>query len=196
MQPLLPHSVPPIASRKWLAVSGQAGHRTRPGCWHCLLSFRRSCRHLVAISLLARTNLAAAWWPSDLTCIRRMTFYEELPDQCPPEKAKEPSGAYFRLVHNPTLEEDFHSHKLLGKWPKCFANASECDASSISLMDTIDEAVRLTKLPTNKGKKVLCINLVPKDGLIMQTGRNPSHHSWWRSTDFCIRESSKQLVDE
>jgi len=65
-----------------------------------------------------------------------------------------------------------------------------------SRMDSIEEAARLTKLPTNKGKRILCIDLSPKDGLMIQTGRNQSHHSWWRSSDFCIRATSKQLVDE
>lgn len=149
------------------------------------------------MSLLGRKIGAALRRPYVyLTSDRRMAFYEELPDQCPPETAKEPSGAYFRLVHEPIMEEDFHSHKLLGKWPKAFAKASECEATSLSLMDSIEEAARLTKLPTNKGKRILCIDLSPKDGLMMQTGRNQSHHSWWRSSDFCIRATSKQLVDE
>ena len=153
--------------------------------------------YTAAISLLGRIVRAALKKAYVyLTAKRRMDFFEELPDQCPPAKAIEPNGAYFRLIQETPIEEDFHSHKLLGKWPKSFANASECEASSLSLMDSFEEAHRLTKLPNNKGKKILRIDLVPKDGLLMQTGRNLSHHSWWRSGAFCIRESSKQLVDE
>ena len=126
-----------------------------------------------------------------------MRYYEDLPDSCPPQDCSPTQGVFFRLIQTDVpSEEDFHSAKLLKKWPKSFKNHSECQASALSVLSTLDAATRYSQLPTLKGSRILELNLQAKDGVAKQTLKDPAHFSWWRSSGFCVRECDKRLVDE
>jgi hypothetical protein len=150
--------------------------------WISLLGIVTGCAHIPFHGTLATT-------------IGRMSFYEALPVQCPPEDAAPVNGIYYRLVSQTTKEEDFHSYKLQGIWPLAFPKVSECQACSLSVFDDESEARRISLLPNQLGKRILKLWLVDKHGSIKQTGKK-HHHSWWRHCDFCLAECEKALADE
>jgi hypothetical protein len=114
-----------------------------------------------------------------------MNWYEELPFGCPPEEAKLPEGVYFRLGSIPPDDSDFWSHRRL--FPHKKFHVDECVARSLSVFDTHDAAEHLRQLlPAMRSKPIFQLNLVEKDGLVQQTGKNIHHFSWWRSMDFNI----------
>jgi hypothetical protein len=118
-----------------------------------------------------------------------ITFFEDLVVEgqvCPPADAAFPNGEkeYFRVLNSSSqIADNFDSHRK--KFPnKVFGD--ECVARSLSLSDSVDGLINgFFKLPANKKKarKLGLIVLLPKDGLIKQTG-NDFHYSWWRSNQF------------
>lgn len=112
------------------------------------------------------------------------TWAEELSKDCPPRKAEPSEGIYYRLGHKPPTEEDFFSHRKI--YPLKAFNTDECTALSLSVFNDLDAVKKLFALPTMKGKpnNVLELNLSPENGLILQTGRNIHHFSWWKSSVF------------
>ena len=127
-----------------------------------------------------------------------MTWYENLPDSCPPKGSITPSGeSYYRLLESETpSEKDFISHRA--KYPDKKFHVSECQAMSISVFKDINSCKTIAKLPKFKDKPahIARINLQPRDGVIANTPntKNPDHYSWWRSSKFDIK--SVQLADE
>jgi len=117
-----------------------------------------------------------------------MTFFEVLPVDCPLKDAVAvDSQGYYRLVGTiPVNDEDFYSHKKLGKWPAAFKTVPECIACSLSVWDSLDACNELKKLPLHKDKSIAAISLSKEDGVIKQTTKKINHHSWWRSASFQI----------
>lgn len=117
-----------------------------------------------------------------------MDWFETLPQQCPPFEATASDGvSFFRLLlSNPATEQDFLSQRALFK-TKPF-KVSECQARSISIFSNIHDCIKVSKLPTFRGKDtylgefVLSLN----DGVILNTPSHSSnsHFSWWRTKDF------------
>ena len=118
-------------------------------------------------------------------------WYEELPERCPPEDAFHPNGVYFRLTESEKIEcSDFWSHRK--KWPTKMFQVCECRARSVSVFDDIEQCLNVRKLPNQKQKKIVSVQLSNGDGVIKQTGKNTSHYSWWRSDTFDV--NSAQVV--
>lgn len=112
-----------------------------------------------------------------------MNWYEELPDDCPPEAAFSPNGAYFRLGSIPPGDSDFWSHRR--RFPHRAFQVSECVARSLSVFDEKEAVEKLRRLlPALRGKPLIRLDLTPADGLAQQTGNDLRHFSWWRSTQF------------
>lgn len=109
---------------------------------------------------------------------------ENLPPACPPSDAFQPNNtAFYRLINNNhPREEDFWSYRKL--YPSKIFHANECIAMSCSLMMTIESCIDLIKLPAHSNKKIVKITLPSSAGLIKKTGRDASHHSWWRAHNF------------
>lgn len=107
-------------------------------------------------------------------------------ETCPPESAMPINGFYFRLGNNPPTPEDFFSHRRLN--PDQSYSVTECRARSVSLFDTEEAAKKIKKMPKMRDKNltVLEINFVNADGLVMQTGDNKHHFSWWKDKGFDI----------
>jgi hypothetical protein len=112
------------------------------------------------------------------------TWAEELPEGCPPRQADPSEGIYYRLGNKPPTEEDFFSHRKL--YPLKVFKVDECRALSVSVFNDLDAVKQLFSLPTMKGKpiNVLELSLTPENGVILQTGRDVHHYSWWKSSVF------------
>ncbi len=119
--------------------------------------------------------------PTDRTAIK---YKEELPEQCPPGDAFEPSeNLVYRLVEsNPPTQQDFFSHRKL--WPQKEYHTDECRARSISVFFDIVECDLLRALPAHKTKKIAKVKVDESAGKMLSTGRDPSHHSWWIYSGF------------
>lgn len=109
---------------------------------------------------------------------------ETLPSGCPPEAAQSPLGdCYYRLVETfPPTEHDFQSLQKLNP-NKSFKES--CIARAVSLFNSYEECLGITKLPLYKNHTVVSITLLGDSGVILQTGsKRRSHFSWWRLKDF------------
>jgi len=113
-----------------------------------------------------------------------MNWYEELPDNCPPNDAFEPDGKeFFRLcIENPATSSDFYSQKKENA-NRTFAGISECILRAVSLWDDENKCLKQKKYPTQKNKVLGKIELNKGDGLIKNTFK-ANHYSWWRSDNF------------
>ena len=109
---------------------------------------------------------------------------EELPPHCPPDAAFPPNDdVFYRLVSQfPPEEEDFFSHRKL--YPRKKFPVDECRARSVSIFNRLEECAEILKLPAHRNKKVVKFVLPPESGVVLQTGRNQAHYSWWRSKQY------------
>lgn len=106
---------------------------------------------------------------------------EQLPDNCPPETARTPSGAiYYRMVDTyPPTGRDFFSHRKLR--PDAAFNTDECLALSVSLFSALQACARTRKrYPALRRKKIVCLEIPPRGGVMLRTGHDKKHYSWWR----------------
>lgn len=109
---------------------------------------------------------------------------EQLPDGCPPPKAQPPNDSeFFRLVdRTPPAEKDFFSLRKL--FPDRQFNATECQARALSVFDSLEQCENLRKLPNRKKQVVVKLKLPREAGVVLQTGKNKNHFSWWLSQTF------------
>jgi hypothetical protein len=118
-----------------------------------------------------------------------MEFLEDLNIKdmtCPPENAAPQELVVYRLVDTmPITIHDIWSYRVL--YPeKVFKD--ECKARACSVFINCEDARNLQKLPPFREKKIICINIERKDGVLLNTpGRmGKSHHSWWIAKEFNI----------
>jgi hypothetical protein len=110
-------------------------------------------------------------------------WFEKLPSNCPPPDAQPPANEkYYRLVNNPISDIDFVSHRQL--YPEKPFRLSECIARATSLFDDPSSCKNIMKLSRYRNRKIACITLPPSSGLIMHTGQDKTHYSWWRDVSF------------
>ncbi|MDO4692608.1 MAG: hypothetical protein Q4A64_07030 [Porphyromonadaceae bacterium] len=116
--------------------------------------------------------------------ISSIQFFEELPNSCPPPRATPADNMeVYRVVHHtPAKSSDFFSQRK-NKPFKPF-NVDECVAMSVSVFDNLDDAVNLKKIPAFKNGKIAKVILERSDGVVLKTGANKGHYSWWRSQLF------------
>lgn len=120
-----------------------------------------------------RTNLSPLEW------------FEELPDDCPPDNSIACFGTYYRIaLSNPANSSDFFSQRKLQPH-HIFEDINECILKSLSVFDTLQAAQLRLKLPKFRKARIAKINLQPTDGQILKTF-GPQHYSWWRSTNFDV----------
>lgn len=114
-----------------------------------------------------------------------MTWFEELPSQCPPADAMPAQGRFFRIAKGlPTESEDYFSQRHLQP-DKVFIGEGidECIVRSVSLFNDLEVAKMRLRLPKFRNQIIVAVDLEPVDGVIKKTF-GLSHFSWWRSTDF------------
>ena len=117
-------------------------------------------------------------------------WFEELPEQCPPEDAKECNGIYYRIANgNPATSADFFSQKRLQP-DKIFTGEGidDCIVKSISLFSDRKEIEKRLKLPKFRKGVIAEVRLETKDGMIKKTFGN-AHYSWWRTNEFEVSQA-------
>jgi hypothetical protein len=121
-----------------------------------------------------------------------MDWYEPLPDNCPPEDAYEPQNEkFYRLGKPPIDDNSVISIEAEGRRGN-FKNVGDCIARAVSIWGRIENCKKVLMLPSHRDKIVLELTLLPKDGQVKQTMRDP-HYSWWRSNEFDIL--SVRIID-
>lgn len=117
-------------------------------------------------------------------------WFEELPDQCPPDDAVECKGLYYRIANgDPVTSEDFFSQRKM--YPdKAFKGEGidECVIKSVSLFSEKSEVMKRMKLPKFKKATIVKIQLTAKDGVMKKTF-GFAHYSWWRSKYFNVSQA-------
>lgn len=117
-------------------------------------------------------------------------WFEELPEQCPPEDANEYNGTYYRIANgNPATSADFFSQKRL-RPDKVFTGKGidDCIVKSISLFSDRKEIEKRMKLPKFRKGVIAEVRLEPKDGMIKKTF-GAAHYSWWRTNEFDVSQA-------
>ena len=131
-----------------------------------------------------------------------MNFKGDLPEQCPPKDARKPNPGevVYRLggIENTYNETDFLSH-----WDRCIDKRAhyvtapgECQAKALSVFTSEEEARKACKLPQlkRKMKSLLYLTLQPTDGLLLQTGSNKAHCSFWVSCTFDANNTNVKVL--
>lgn len=128
--------------------------------------------------------------------------FKDLPPQCPPAEAR-PAKESERIYRLGCLKDtyspiDFRSHweRYPSKRSNYSSTPGECQAKSLSVFLSEDEAYKASKLPSLKSKvnSILSIKLEPTDGKLMQTGGNREHHSLWLSCAFVLDKANIQVT--
>ena len=107
---------------------------------------------------------------------------DSLPEGCPPESVCISGGDEFyrfTILPDRVSAQDWQNHLTLFPERK-FDNISF--AAGLSVQDNLDNAKRLKCLPyLRKFKGIARISLVETDGVVLQTGRDAHHFTWWRT---------------
>ena len=112
---------------------------------------------------------------------------------CPPIGAAPKRVTVYRLVDNiPIKIEDIWSYRAL--YPAKVFN-DECIARACSVFTDSRELKELRKMPSLKEKKMVVIDIMEKDGVLLKTPSktHKSHISWWISREFdlaVVKEAS------
>jgi len=117
-------------------------------------------------------------------------WFEELPAACPPDDAKPSAGRFYRIAKgNPADSGDFFSQRKLQP-DKIFTGKGidECIARAVSLFADLQDAKKKLAIPKFKRAHVVMVELEPKYGVMKKTFAD-SHYSWWRTTDFDVRQA-------
>ena len=117
-------------------------------------------------------------------------WFEELPEKCLPEDAKECSGVFYRIANgNPATSANFFSQRRLQP-NKVFRGEGidDCIVKSIYLFSDKKEIEKRMKLPKFKKAVIAEVKLEPKDGMIKKTF-GVAHYSWWRTNDFNVSQA-------
>lgn len=131
-----------------------------------------------------------------------MQWPDYLPENCPPEDARNPSEPVYRLIsQNPPTSEDFKTVREQNPGRTFPEKEKECRACAVSVYTSKDDLIKLIKLTRRTGRfrnaKVAVGNLTPELGLIKHTPsppeRNNSHHSWWVPIDVTVSDLFKAV---
>lgn len=124
-----------------------------------------------------------------------LEWAEDLPPQCPPLQARRPDNQeFYRLVSVlPPTERDFMSYRAL--FPNRTFNVDECTARAVSLHDSARTALELMKSPKFRNSRMVKLILPPQSGVVLRTGRQPGHFSWWRTIAFDPVTSCEAVVE-
>ena len=123
-----------------------------------------------------------------------MTFKEDLPDQCPPDDAKDQTlESVCRFFQFPVGDpKNFYSHHKLGK-PT--GNAGECRAKSVSLFKAgvVPDVLAAKKTAFFKKCKISLLEVPSGAGLSKEVGTG--HIDWWPYSKFDPYSSVVSLFD-
>ena len=110
-----------------------------------------------------------------------MRFPIDWPNECPPNDAVPAEGTVYRLVkNNPCEQNDFRSHRELGKLP----NADPCLRCGLSVFRDIADAKHQHCAYPKLGNFIARANVNATHGRTKLTqGQQPSHTTWWPHED-------------
>lgn len=118
-----------------------------------------------------------------------MTMWpDEYPAQCPPADAEPSNDTFFRLVDNEqVLEQDFWSHKqrVAAGLERPRNNTDPCLAVGVSLFDSETGAANVRDAFGALRRKKIASGSPSSSGVVRQTGKDASHHTWWRPSGDC-----------
>lgn len=109
-------------------------------------------------------------------------YIEELPPQCPPADASDPDGntVYYRVCPSFPPDDGHFMSQRHNKPQATFRNVDECVARSVSLNRDPKRCQQLKCFPTAEKHVIVAIRIPRACGKVKQTGRTPTHYSWWR----------------
>lgn len=122
------------------------------------------------------------------------SFFEDLPDNCPLDGSAPCNGTYYRVVfRNPATSECFWSQRLERGAAHTFSpQLTECQIRGVSVFSSKERCSRILRLNPFKGsnfKGIVSVTLTEDDGVMMQTGNDRSHFTWWRTKLFDYRKA-------
>ncbi len=122
----------------------------------------------------------------------QIEWASELPEGCPPADILVPEDEVFyrfTLEEDVITEKDFKSN--LEKYPnKPYRGQFHVWASGLSLMHT-DKPSELWNHPgMQRHKGIVRLILGPDDGVLMKTGEDKKHYTWWRTKTFDITSAT------
>lgn len=105
------------------------------------------------------------------------------PDNCPDAIGANVNGTIYRACDtNPPTAEDFtsHAHSLLPrKRRRC--DPTQCESWGLSVWTSEADALHAKRMHEWLGKKfIFKADVQPADGRLAQTGKDPTHHTYWR----------------
>lgn len=115
-----------------------------------------------------------------------MPWRNHLPDNCPPDDAKIPSGTFYRLINGARPKaKDFLSHREL--YPDREFKEPECEVCGVSVFAEIEGIKQLLRrTPALRKRKRLAKGEPQEDcGIAKHTPSytHKSHHTWWIPDD-------------
>ncbi len=122
---------------------------------------------------------------------------DELPENCPPEDVCVTNeDVFYRLVKYEDHIEPSDWQNYLTLFPhRKYSPEDRIFAAGLSMFDNQGAAEKRKNLPIMKrlGLNSLAkISLCPEDGVILQTYKDRSHYTWWRTT-MCDLEKAELL---
>ena len=123
-----------------------------------------------------------------------MEWFENLPENCPPEDAYSPQEEVFyrRVTVFPVEEKDFEVYKTIKEGQNF--GSKECMAHAVSVSNDLEKTLYSLTFPIYAGQKVAKIILNPKDGVVKKTGKAEDHYSWWRAKSFSLNTIKEAKV--
>lgn len=110
----------------------------------------------------------------------------KMPKGCPPEDIMVPfEHSFYRLSKNATSYDSDDFATYAEKDPNRNWGEQLPLAVGLSVIDNESKARKNLKLPLFKHfKGIIVLTLIPKDGVVKQTGVHNSHYTWWRTMAF------------
>lgn len=110
---------------------------------------------------------------------------DELPENCPPEDVCIAiHEVFYRLTrrNDAIVPEDWYNHLTL--YPQIDFGGRRVLAAGLSLWNSPERLLKERKLPVfkkNRCRGLAKIILIPEDGVVLQTGHENHHYTWWRT---------------
>lgn len=124
-------------------------------------------------------------------------WLESLPDQCPLAGAYEPDGqSFYRKIRNSEAhDDDFKPNQNLKFQPNRSAY-NACRALAVSLFSELRALKNKMHIGSLQDCHVAKVTLHRGCGVIMQTGNDHSHFSWWRSRTSLPTQHCEAVTEE
>ena len=129
-----------------------------------------------------------------------VSWAKVLPEDTPPEDILIASNKehLFRLIHQKDNMTEHDLKPLLELQPKRNFKDKLWQASGLSSLSTLDDALSMSKLPCLKHFQGIAeITMSPEYGVMLKTPSNncANHYTWWHTTFFDLGSADIQYRD-